>query len=142
MSKRKLVPILGVLATIAAAALPATSFAGTPAPADCQLRAHRVTAVEPYRVAERVGKIAIRRLRGAEIFVQAEPGLTSEWLRLTLSRHVLAMRGPAAMPDCPLDVDAVAVRVDSGGTGFRVRLIARGPDEAKEVLRRARLLLS
>jgi hypothetical protein len=36
----------------------------------------------------------------------------------------------------------VAVRVESGGTGFRVRIIARDTDKAEEVLRRARLLLS
>jgi hypothetical protein len=106
------------------------------------LRAHRITSVTPYRVEERIGKNSVQRLRGAEVFVQAEPGLTAEWLQLTLARHIAQMRGPAAMPDCAFDVDDVAVRVESGGTGFRVRIIARDTDKAEEVLRRARLLLS
>lgn len=142
MSHPKLIPVLAVLFAVAAASVPSTSFAGTPPSQDCLLREHRITSVTPYRVEERIGRSAIVRLRGAEVFVQAEPGLTAEWLQLTLARHIAQMRGPAAMPDCAFDVDDVAVRVESGGTGFRVRIIARDTDKAEEVLRRARLLLS
>lgn len=142
MSKPKFIPVFAVLFAVAAASVPATSFAGTPSSPNCLLREHRITSVTPYRVEERIGKNAVQRLRGAEVFVQAEPGLTAEWLQLTLGRHIAQMRGPAAMPDCAFDVDDVAVRVDSGGTGFRVRIVARDTDRAEEVLRRARLLLS
>ena len=142
MSKPKLIPVFAVLFAVAAATVPATSFAGTPPSQDCLLREHRITSVTPYRVEERFGKNSIQRLRGAEVFVQAAPGLTGEWLQLTLARHIAQMRGPAAMPDCAFDVDDVAVRVESGRTGFRVRIVARDTDRAEEVLRRARLLLS
>ena len=143
MYKPKLVPILTVVIAVAAASVSATSFASSaPTSPNCMLRAHRITSVTPYRVEERIGKNSVQRLRGAEVFVQAEPGLTAEWLQLTLARHIAQMRGPAAMPDCAFDVDDVAVRVESGGTGFRVRIIARDTDKAEEVLRRARLLLS
>lgn len=142
MYKPKLISILTVLVGVAAASVPATSFAGTPPSQDCLLRDHRITSVTPYRVEERIGKNSVQRLRGAVVFVQAEPGLTAEWLQLKLARHIAQMRSPAAMPDCAFDVDDVAVRVESGGTGFRVRIIARDTDNAEEVLRRARLLLS
>ena len=142
MSHRKLIPVFAVLFAVVAVSVPATSFAGTTPSEDCLLREHRITSVTPYRVEERIGKSAILRLRGAEVFVQAERGLTAEWLQLKLARHVAQMRGPAAMADCAFDVDDVAVGVESGGTGFRVRIIARDTDKAEEVLRRARLLPS
>lgn len=142
MFKPKLVPVLAVLVAVAAASVPASSFASAPISPNCVLHEHRITSVTPYRVEERIGKSAVQRLRGAEVFVQAEPGLTAEWLQLTLARHVAQMRGSTAMPDCAFDVDDVAVRVESGGTGFRVRIMARDTDKAGEVLRRARLLLS
>lgn len=142
MFKPKPAPVLAILVAVAAASVPAISSASAPASTDCLLREHRIASVTPYRVEERIGKNAVQRLRGAEVFVQAEPGLTAEWLQLTLARHIAQMRGPTAMPDCAFDVDEVAVRVESGGTGFRVRIIARDTDRAEEVLRRARLLLS
>lgn len=137
--KFKLIPVMTLLSATAA---PAVSYASASSSRSCLLREHRITSVAPYRVDERIGKFGVRRLRGAEVFVQAEPGLTAEWLQLTLARHTAQMRGPASMPDCVFDVDDVAVRVESGGTGFRVRIIARDTDKAEEVLRRARLLLS
>lgn len=137
--KFKLIP---VMALVAAVALPTVSFASGPSSGPCLLREHRITSVAPYRVDERVGKSSLRRLRGAEVFVQAEPGLTAEWLQLTLARHVAEMRGPRSMPDCVFDVNEVTARVDPAGTGFLVRIIARDTERAEEVLRRARLLLS
>lgn len=108
-----------------------------------ELLAARISRhVAPYRVEERIGRSSIPRLKGAEVFVQAKPGLTAEWLQLTLARHVAALRGPASMPDCAFDVNGVAVRVDSAGTGFLVKIIARDTVKGEEVLRRARLVLS
>ena len=125
MYKPKLISILTVLVGVAAASVPATSFAGTPPsqglpparPPD-----HFCDAL-PSRRADR------QELRPATSWgsglVQAEPGLTAEWLQLKLARHIAQMRSPAAMPDCAFDVDDVAVRVESGGTGFRADQRAR-----------------
>lgn len=137
MLNRKILPVLGLLASFL---VPATSFAQSPARAPCILREHHLGSVTPYQVEEHVGKATIRRLRGASVFVQAEPGLTAEWLQLTLTRHITAMRG-ATMADCAFDVDDVTVQVDSAGTGFSVKIVARDSDKAEEVLRRVRLLL-
>jgi len=138
MSARSLFAI-SVLAITAA--VPTLASAAESGAAPCLLREHRVTSVTPYRVEEHIGKATFTRLRGANVFILAEPGLTAEWLQLTLGRHIAEMRGPATMRDCALDVDDVGVQVDSTGAGFSVRIIARDTGKAEEVLRRAHLLL-
>jgi len=110
-------------------------------PAPCLLREHRITAVTPYRVEGHQGRVAVQELRGATVSVQAEPGLTAEWLQLTLGRHLAAMQGTGGMKDCAFDVNDVHVKVSSSGAGFSVNLIARDSSKAEEVLRRARLLV-
>ena len=54
--------------------------------------------------------------------------------------HLAAMSSKD-MRDCPLDVAKLRVQVESGGAGFWVRLIAPHDAAAREVLRRAELLL-
>ncbi len=130
-----------IAATIGIGALvPAVGLAATPTKPACALAVHRVTAVKPYRLIEHSGRGSTERLAGAEIFVQAEPGLTAEWLRLTLEQHLAAMKS-IPMADCPLDMNDVRVQVDSAGPGFAVKIIANSARQAKEVLRRAELLL-
>ena len=132
------------LAPVASYAAPAAAAKAAP----CILREHRITAVTPYSVELPRGPVeihqgrpAVRQLRGATVFVQAEPGLTAEWLQLTLSRHLAEMQGPADMKDCAFDIKDVEVKVASAGTGFGVYLIAHDSNKAQEVLRRAQLLL-
>jgi hypothetical protein len=121
---------------------PIASFAAAPPAAPpCVFQEHHVLSVTPYRVEERRIKSTFTRLGGAQLYVQAEPGLTAEWLRLEVARHRAQMHDPATMNDCALDVGNVRVEVNSAGPGFSVRLIAVDPNNAEEVLRRARLLL-
>lgn len=141
MSNRKILAALilagSTLAPVASYAAPAASK-----PAPCILREHRITGVTPYRVEAHQGRVAVQELRGATVSVQAEPGLTAEWLQLTLSRHLAAMQGMmGGMKDCAFDVNDVQVKVSSSGAGFSVNLIARDSSKAAEVLRRARLLV-
>ena len=128
-------------AAVLAASLvvPAASLADTNR-APCVFNEHSVTSVTPYRVQERVGRGTVTRLKGAQVYVRAEPGLTAEWLQLTLSRHLATMQGPATMKDCAFEVENVKVQVKSAGAGFVVRLVAPDTTTAKEVLRRAELL--
>jgi len=125
------------LAPMASYAAPAAATQSAP----CILREHRITGVRPYRVEGHQGRIVVQELRGATVLVQAEPGLTAEWLQLTLQRHLAAMQGPQGMKDCAFDVSDVQVKVGSTGAGFSVNLIARDSSTAEEVLRRARLLV-
>lgn len=134
---RRLIPclILGAatLLPVVAAAEPAKN---TP----CVLLEHQVTSVTPYRVLTHYGRGSTERLAGARVNVRAEPGLTAEWLQLTIQQHLTKMQG-TTMAGCPLDLDNLRVEVDSAGAGFTVKLIAQNAAQAKEVLHRAQLWL-
>ena len=106
----------------------------------CALLGFTVTSVAPHFVDQQQGRATIQRLAGATVYVQAQPGLTREWLRLSLERHLTAMRGASTMKDCPLGTKDIQIAVDSAGTGFAVQLSAKDTKTAQEVLRRARLL--
>jgi hypothetical protein len=139
MSIRKL---SAVAALTAVTALSAVAFAASSAREPCSFHEHQVRSVKPYRVEQRIaGRITSSRVLGAELYVSAEPGLTAEWLRFKLERHLAAMRGPASMPNCALDVAKVRVEVKSAGAGFTVTLKAPTSAQGEEVLRRAKLLV-
>jgi hypothetical protein len=134
---------LAALVLVGTTLAPMASYAAPTATraAPCILREHRITAVTPYRVEGHQGRVVVQELRGATVAVQAEPGLTAEWLQLTLGRHLAEMQGVKGMADCAFDVNDVHVKVSSSGAGFSVDLIARDSSKAQEVLRRAQLLL-
>jgi len=135
MSIRKFVFALALGATTM---MPVIASADTPAKG-CVLMEHRVTAVTPYRIVRQYGRASNQELAGAQVLIQAEPGLTAEWLQLTIQQHLAKMQ-TEHMGDCPLDMSGVRVQVDSAGAGFAVKIIAKDPAQAKEVLRRAELL--
>jgi hypothetical protein len=129
-------------ALAAATSLSSVALAAPPAPShhgSCVLAEHRVTKVTPLRVMERSGRGASERLVGAQVFVQAEPGLTAEWLQLSIQRHITQMN--SAMPNCPLDAKDVRVSVNSAGPGFAVQIAGKDAAQAKEILRRAQSLV-
>jgi len=127
------------LLALSAGTISTVSFAASSDDSQCALREHRVLSVSPYKVEQHIGQSTIPRLGGADVRVQAEPGMTSEWLKLTLQQHVASMHG--SMRDCAFEEGAVDIEVTPLDTGFSVKLIARDPDKAQEVLRRARQLL-
>ena len=138
-NRKVLTALVLAIATLA----PMASYANPPAAqaAPCILREHRITAVTPDRGEGYQGRAVAHELRGATVSVQAAPGLTAEWLQLTIARHIAAMQAKGGMKDCALGVNDVQVKVSSSGTGFAVKLIANDPAKAPEVLRRAQLLL-
>ena len=91
-------------------------------------------------------KLAARRIVGAEVSFRAVPGLTAPWLQRVVDCHLArnSALGHEAreMPSCPLVPKGVSARVreDHG----RLSVEIRSPDEstAREVARRAELLLS
>lgn len=95
--------------------------------------------VQPLHVSERYGRGTVERLAGARVFVQAEPGLTAEWLQLSLQRHIAAMHG--TMANCALDAKDVQVKVVSAGSGFSVQITGKSAAQGQEILRRAQLLV-
>jgi len=135
---------LTVAAIVAAATVvPVLAFAApatAPRAAHCVFMEHRVTAVQALRLTERNGRGTSERLAGAQVFVQAEPGLTAEWLQLTVQRHITQMNS-AGMANCPLDAKDVRVSVASAGPGFAVNITGKNTAQANEILRRAQLLV-
>jgi hypothetical protein len=89
----------------------------------------RITAVTPHRVAEQAYGEGVTRLRGADVHVAAQPGLTQEWLERSVQQSI-------AHGDCDLGVQNVTVTVLSEGDGFDVQLTTPDEKAAKELLRR------
>lgn len=137
MSIRKL---FGVTTLALSMLAPALALAVEPSkPPRCALEGYVIRSITPYRAQEHTGRVPIWRLRGAEVQVEARPGLTAEWLQLRLQQHLQEMRR-SAMKDCVLNADVARVTVSSARTGFTVRLIATDTKKAEAVLRRARVL--
>jgi hypothetical protein len=127
-------------ALAAAVALPTAAQAAPQSP-PCILSEHTIVSVVPYKVEEHIGKNVVQRVRGAQIYLRAEPGMTPEWLQLNFERHLAAMQGSATMPDCAFGLEKARVDVTSAGAGFWVRLVAPNTASGEEVLRRAELLV-
>jgi hypothetical protein len=132
--------IAAALVLSAAMALPSLALAApSDSPAHCILKEHRVTKAQALHVTERYGRGSSERLVGAQVFVQAEPGLTAEWLQLSIQRH-MAQMGSVGMKNCALDAKDVRISVESAGAGFSVKITGKDRAQAKEILRRAQLL--
>jgi hypothetical protein len=129
-----------VAALSVASLVPTWSKAAGSTPNPCIFGEHRVVSVEPYRVDQQYGKMTIKQVRGAQVYVQAEPGLTAAYLQLQLDRHFADMKGGSAMPDCVFGIDNVRIDVSRAGAGYWVTLAAANASSGEEVLRRARLL--
>lgn len=98
---------------------------------------HQATRALPYQVDRVAGEGTYTALVGARVFVQAEQGLTAEWLDRELLARIAQRQASSA---CPLDVQGVAISVQSGGPGFWVNISAQSEETAKEVLRRSQRL--
>lgn len=129
-----------VLASALAASMsvPAVgAFASTPA--DCAVK--QVAAVQPLR--ERVqlgGRIVRERLGGATMFIPAEKGVTTDYLKRIADAHRAQMAAGTAMKDCPFGVAGSTIEVSSNNSGYLMVAIRSNDDgAAKEILRRAEL---
>jgi hypothetical protein len=82
---------------------------------------------------------------GARVLLAAGPGVTAEWLERIGECHIaqIAARGyPQGAAQSPLDVKGAEVRVSSVGDGFAVDIRSYDWKAGREILRRARALLS
>jgi hypothetical protein len=132
------------LAVSALALLPAISNADTPSQssgAQCTLTQYTIAAVQPYRVDLRISQTPITEVRGAELYIPAQPGLTAEWLQLSLQRDLAKVSNGSGENACSFS-SKVRVEAISGGAGFWVRLIAADSKEGAKVLERTRQLFA
>ena len=80
---------------------------------------------------------------GADVYVRATPGMTTQWLTRLTQCH-LVREGCGASQDhssCPLGVAGTTVDVSSTSTGFVVAVRSSDFVAAQEIVRRANALL-
>lgn len=106
--------------------------------APCPPARYHVVSVAPHYMQDINGKRTLH-LMGADIRVEAQPGVTPEFLTAELNRHLSAM-GTSGMPGCVFGVTGSTAGVRSTGDGFVFYVTAPDTESAKEILRRARLL--
>jgi len=93
---------------------------------------YRVLSVDKYEIQDKSGYTMERELRGAEVEVAAQPGLTREWLQRRLEMEV-------ANGTCDLGAPNVRVDVLSSGDRFSVRFSGTDRKTAGAILDHARL---
>jgi hypothetical protein len=104
-------------------------------PSRCSLGTrYMVRSVAPYTTFEDAGYTSWQQFRGAEVFVPAQPGLTSEWLQRVVNFEIAA-------GECDFGTRNVTVSVLSAGSGFSVRIAGWNDKAAGEILQRARDLV-
>jgi len=95
---------------------------------------YMVRSVTPYLTFEDAGYTSWQQFRGAEVFVPAQPGLTSEWLQRVVTFEIAA-------GECDFGTPNVTVSVLSAGSGFSLRIAGWNDRAAGEILQRARNLV-
>ena len=93
-----------------------------------------IRSVSAYKTFDDLGYTTVEQFRGAELFVPAQPGLTSEWLQRIVAFQIAA-------GECDFGVRDAAVSVLSSGSGFSVRLSGKTEQAAGEILRHAQQLV-
>lgn len=89
------------------------------------------------------GKVVSHLVRGAEIVVRPQPGMTRVWLA-RVSRCHAVRHATTILPDRgtdPLAVTRAEVTVREGETAFVIAIRADDDEAAAEIVRRARALL-
>jgi hypothetical protein len=134
--------VLTAFTLATALAVPNASRAEPPAEgAPCFLEDSRVFSVKPLYGKSRLGKAELQSLRGAEVHLVPRIGLSSERLEADLER---LLRSPQRepLPACLTDVGHVHIESDPLGSAASVQLIARDPNDAEQVFRRAQRVVN
>jgi hypothetical protein len=107
----------------------------------CVFNKYAPVTVAPFSSDENVGYGTYTRLRGAQVYVPAQEGLTKEWLAASVQNALAkASSGPSEQA-CGVPVRNVSVSVVSAGGGFWVQLAAADDKTANVVLRWAQSLV-
>lgn len=123
-----------------ALALPATSVLAAPSK-DCLLS--KVAYVQPQNAQVQLGKSVRPRLVGATLYIPAQAGLTTDWLKRQVDEHQARMTHGEMMKDCVFGVANSHIAVSSNGSGYlMVAVQSDNLDSAKEILRRAQATLN
>jgi hypothetical protein len=119
-------------ALVAAATLQAGSVFAVD---NCVFDKYAPTSAAPLNANQSDGYGTYTYLKGAQLFVPAQPGLTREWLARSVEQAL------AADESCQPAVRPVQVTVTSASTGFWVQLGANDERTAKALLKWARTIV-
>ncbi len=87
------------------------------------------------------GKLQVEHLRGAEVVVRPTQGMSAPFLARVLQCHAARVQTAAADTSRdPLAVDHATVRVTEEDSSFVVAIHAEKPEDAQEIVRRAKAL--
>jgi len=90
--------------------------------------------IAPFEMEENYGLGGYTVLRGAQMYIAAEPGLTAQWLTVLVQRE-LALLQSGSDPLCQMTVKNVNVSVAPAGGGFWVFLAAPDVKQAQALFR-------
>jgi hypothetical protein len=93
-------------------------------------------SVQPYSQDESFGYGTYSFVKGAQLYIRAQPGLTREWLALTLQKAL------ASDETCNPDVKPVQISVASAGNGFWVTLVGHDEKQADALLKWAKKVVA
>lgn len=99
--------------------------------------AGEIEMVRPAMGERRSIKEWVREIRGAELVVRAEPGMTRQWLARLVRCHMAAEEPRLRADDSPLVVDEPTVSFGEEETGFVIRIVGRNRQEGEDIFRRA-----
>jgi hypothetical protein len=76
---------------------------------------------------------------GARLILQAQPGMTAEWLQRVAECHraQVSAADPSQLTQSPLDVKGARITVQSTGNGFAVDITSGDPRVGRDILARA-----
>jgi hypothetical protein len=125
-----------MMASILAVALSgaAMSASAAPAPQRCLLNGYSMLQVAPLKLEENYGYGGYTVLKGAQMYIQAKPGLTAEWLTLQVQRELASLQA-GSDPLCQPAVKNVKVSAAPAGAGFWVFLQAPDAKSGQQLFR-------
>ncbi|MGD0674905.1 MAG: hypothetical protein ABSC94_05765 [Polyangiaceae bacterium] len=101
------------------------------------LGAGEIEAVRPAMGERRLIKTTVTELRGAELVVRAEPGMTKQWIARLVRCHMAWQEAVGAEGDDPFVTGRPSVSFDEEETNFIIRILGRDRHEGEDILARA-----
>jgi hypothetical protein len=119
-----------------------TAKAAVTAAADrCVFDEYAPEYVKAYWVDQNYAYGTFTSVRGAQIFVEAQPGLTPEWLTQVVERALQVQEANKTPSACGPNLSGVQVSVSSAGRGFWITLIGRDEKSANALVHWAQAML-
>lgn len=101
------------------------------------LRAEEIEVVRPAMGERRLIKEWVPEIRGAELVVRAEPGMTKQWVARLVRCHMASQGSHSRDDDSPFFIDEATVSFAEEETGFVIRIVGRNRQEGEDIFRRA-----